>query len=180
MVTRILLCSSRSAPVLSAFGAGLGAGVMGAECYASPRRLSTRLLRPSEACRSLEIMRVAIGADHAGYTMKERVKEYLEAHGHVVTDVGTHSAESTDYPQYAFRVAEAVRDGAADRGVLLCDSGNGIAIAANKVEGIRATICIDARQAELARHHNDANVLVLPSSFIAPNDLEPTLETWFN
>src|SRR5262245_10846248 len=125
-------------------------------------------------------MKIAIGADHAGFEMKERVKEALQRRGVEVQDVGTHSTESTDYPPYAFRVAEAVRDGKADRGILVCDSGNGIAIAANKVEGIRATICLDARQAELARHHNDANVLVLPSSFIAPNDLEPTLETWFN
>jgi ribose 5-phosphate isomerase B len=124
-------------------------------------------------------MTVAIGADHAGFSLKERVKRYLEARGHAVTDMGTNSPESTDYPQYAFRVAEAVRGGAAERGVLVCDSGNGIAIAANKVEGIRATICMNARQAELARRHNDGNVLVLGSSFIAESDIEPTLDAWF-
>jgi ribose 5-phosphate isomerase B len=125
-------------------------------------------------------MKIIIGADHAGYEMKERVKQVLESRGHVVQDVGTHSGESTDYPPFAFRVAEAVRDGGADRGVLLCDSGNGIAIAANKVEGIRATICINAKHAELARRHNDSNVLVLGSAFMSPDDLEPTVNAWLD
>jgi ribose 5-phosphate isomerase B len=123
-------------------------------------------------------MKIAIGADHAGYAMKERVKQILAAGGHGVEDMGTGSTESTDYPQYAFRVAEAVRDGRAERGVLVCDSGNGIAIAANKVEGIRATICINAKHAEMARRHNDSNVLVLGSAYMAEADLGPTVETW--
>lgn len=123
-------------------------------------------------------MKIAVGADHAGYDMKERVKRMLEARGHEVTDMGTHGSESTDYPAYAFHVAEAIRDGAAERGVLVCDSGNGIAIAANKVEGIRATICINPKHAELARRHNDSNVLVLGSAYMAPSDLEPTVEAW--
>ncbi len=124
-------------------------------------------------------MIVAIGADHAGFELKERVKQYLASRGHSVSDMGTESTESTDYPLYAFRVAEAVRDGKAERGVLVCDSGNGIAIAANKVEGIRAVICVNAKHAELSRRHNDANVLVLGSAFIAPGDVVPTLEAWF-
>ncbi len=123
-------------------------------------------------------MKIAVGADHAGFELKERIRTLLEARGHQVTDLGTASSESTDYPQYAFRVAEAVRDGAADRGVLVCDSGNGIAIAANKVEGIRATLCINAKHAELARRHNDSNILVLGSAYLAPADVEPTLDTW--
>ncbi|TMQ63835.1 MAG: ribose 5-phosphate isomerase B [Candidatus Eisenbacteria bacterium] len=125
-------------------------------------------------------MKVAVGADHAGYLLKERVKHYLESHGHTVLDMGTSSTESTDYPQYAFKVAEAVRDGVADRGVLVCDTGNGIAIAANKVEGIRAALVIDPKHAEMSRRHNDANVLVLGSA-ILPEALEvPTLDTWFS
>lgn len=124
-------------------------------------------------------MIVAIGADHAGFELKERVKRYLETHAHTVLDMGAHSTESTDYPPYAFRVAEAVRDGKAERGVLVCDSGNGIAIAANKVEGIRATICVNPEHAKLARRHNDSNVLVLGSAYIAPEDVAPTLEAWF-
>ena len=124
-------------------------------------------------------MIVAVGADHAGFELKEQVGRYLETQGHTVLDMGTHSPESSDYPPYAFRVVEAVRDGKAERGVLVCDSGNGIAIAANKVAGIRATICMNAKQAELARRHNDANVLVLGSAFISPDDVLPTLESWF-
>jgi ribose 5-phosphate isomerase B len=123
-------------------------------------------------------MKISIGADHAGFEMKERVKKYLAGRGHEVTDEGTHSLESTDYPPYAFRVAEAVRDGVVERGILLCDSGNGIAIAANKVEKIRATICLNVTMAELARRHNDSNVLVLAAKFTAPEALDPILETW--
>ena len=123
-------------------------------------------------------MKISIGADHAGFEMKERVKKYLVDRGHQVTDEGTGSPESTDYPPYAFRVAEAVRDGIVERGILLCDSGNGIAIAANKVEKIRATICINVTMAELARRHNDSNVLVLAAKFTEPAALEPIVETW--
>ncbi|HEY7729253.1 MAG TPA: ribose 5-phosphate isomerase B [Candidatus Eisenbacteria bacterium] len=123
-------------------------------------------------------MKIALGADHAGFEMKERVKRILESRGHEVQDLGTHSTESTDYPSFAFRVAEAVRDGTVDRGVLVCDSGNGIAIAANRVEGVRATICMDPRHAELARRHNDSNVLVLGAAFLAPADLTPTVDAW--
>jgi ribose 5-phosphate isomerase B len=125
-------------------------------------------------------MKVAIGADHAGFEMKERVKQYLESKGHTVQDEGTHSPEPTDYPPYAFRVGEAVRDGKAERGVLLCDSGNGIAIAANKVEQVRATICLNVKMAELARRHNDANILVLASGFTAQGELFPLLDIWFS
>src|SRR2546426_6314267 len=133
---------------------------------------------PASCQPSGEPMKVAIGADHAGFEMKERVKQYLESKGHAVQDFGTHSPESTDYPPYAFRVGEAIRDGKADRGILLCDSGNGIAIAANKVEGIRATICLNVKMADLARRHNDSNVLVLGSAFTALEALGPILDTW--
>lgn len=125
-------------------------------------------------------MKVAVGADHNGFELKERVKQYLEKHGHTVLDMGTNSTESTDYPQYAFRVAEAVRDGVADRGVLVCDTGNGIAIAANKVEGIRAALVIDPRNAEMSRRHNDANVLVLGSAILPEAQEVPTLDAWFS
>ena len=125
-------------------------------------------------------MKVAVGADHAGYQLKERVKQYLESHGHTVIDMGTNSTEPTDYPQYAFRVGEAVRDGVADRGVLVCDTGNGIAIAANKVEGIRAALVIDPKHAEMSRRHNDANVLVLGSAILPAAQEAPTLDAWFS
>jgi len=125
-------------------------------------------------------MKVAVGADHAGFELKERVKAYLEQHGHAVLDMGTHSTESTDYPPYAFKVAEAVRDGVADRGVLVCDSGNGIAIAANKVDGIRAALVVGPRHAELSRRHNDANVMVLGSMLLPREEEAPTLDAWFS
>ena len=125
-------------------------------------------------------MKVAIGADHAGFALKERVGQYLKSKGYTVLDMGTDSAESTDYPQYAFKVAEAVRDGRADRGVLVCDSGNGIAIAANKVEGIRAAIAVNPRHAELSRRHNDANVLVLGSLLTLESEEHAILDTWFS
>lgn len=123
-------------------------------------------------------MKIAIGADHAGYAQKERVKALLAARGHAVLDLGTASTESTDYPLYAFPVAEAVRDGRAERGVLVCDSGNGIAIAANKVEGIRAAIAINPWQAEMSRRHNDANVLVLGSALTPAADEAAILDAW--
>jgi ribose 5-phosphate isomerase B len=125
-------------------------------------------------------MKISIGADHAGFEMKERVKQHLLTLGHDVSDVGTHSTESTDYPPYAFRVAEAVRDAKAERGILVCDSGNGIAIAANKVGGIRATICLNVPMAELARRHNDSNILVLAAGFTAPEALLPIVDTWLD
>ena len=125
-------------------------------------------------------MKIAVGADHAGFEMKERLKQILEARGHQVDDAGTHSAESTDYPPFAFRVAEAVRDGVVERGILVCDSGNGIAIAANKVEGIRAALAVNRWQAEMARRHNDANILVLASA-LTPSDQEAAVvEAWLD
>ncbi|HEX7077066.1 MAG TPA: ribose 5-phosphate isomerase B [Candidatus Eisenbacteria bacterium] len=124
-------------------------------------------------------MKVAIGADHAGFELKERIKRLLTDKGFEVQDVGTHSAESTDYPLYAFPVAEAVRDGVADRGILVCDSGNGIAIAANKVEGVRAALAVDPWQAEMSRRHNDANVLVLASKLTPAGEEAAIVDAWF-
>jgi ribose 5-phosphate isomerase B len=123
-------------------------------------------------------MKIAIGADHAGYEQKERLKALLAARGHAVLDLGTTSPESTDYPLYAFHVAEAVRDGRAERGILICDSGNGIAIAANKVDGIRAAIAVNAWQAEMSRRHNDANVLVLGSALTPAAEEAAVLDAW--
>jgi ribose 5-phosphate isomerase B len=125
-------------------------------------------------------MKIAIGTDHAGFELKERLKGYLSGRGVEVVDFGTTSAESTDYPPYAFRVAEAVRDGKADLGILLCDSGNGIAIAANKVEGIRAAIAMNPEQAALARRHNDANILVLGAKFLPRPIEDPTVAAWLD
>ncbi|CAB4942617.1 unannotated protein [freshwater metagenome] len=106
-------------------------------------------------------MRISIGSDHAGFAIKEHVKAYLQAAGHEVVDVGTTSPESTDYPAFAAHGARLVADGEVDRGVLACGSGNGVAIVANKVHGIRAVNAHDVAEAEMARRHNDINVVTL-------------------
>jgi ribose 5-phosphate isomerase B len=106
-------------------------------------------------------MRVALGADHAGFALKEAVKRLLDTRGIPYTDCGTQSTESVDYPDFASRVAVQVADGSADRGILVCGSGIGMAIAANKVPGIRAAAVTEEAAARLMREHNDANVLAL-------------------
>jgi len=113
-------------------------------------------------------MRIAVGADHAGFHVKEAVKTYLESAGHTVTDAGTWSEESVDYPEYAKKVAEAVAGGDAELGILSCGSGIGMAMAANKVRGIRAATVNDLVMARAAREHNDANVLALGGRIIEP------------
>ena len=107
-------------------------------------------------------MRVAIGSDHAGFALKERVKQELERLGHTVEDVGTYSGtESVDYPDYAIPVGERVAEGKADRGVVMCASGIGVAIAANKVSGVRASVVTSDETARLTRTDNDSNVLAV-------------------
>lgn len=106
-------------------------------------------------------MKIAIGSDHAGFELKEKVGPLLEAAGHEVLDVGTDSEESTDYPQYAAEAAEMVADGEAERAVVVCGSGVGVSIVANKVQGVRAVNAHDPEEAEVSRRHNDANVLAL-------------------
>ena len=106
-------------------------------------------------------MRIAIGADHAGVALKDQLKQWLIERGDTVDDLGTHTAASVDYPDYAAAVGHAVADGLADRGLLVCGSGIGMAIAANKVPGIRAAAVVDEASARLSREHNDANVLTL-------------------
>lgn len=109
-------------------------------------------------------MKIAIGADHAGFRLKEYLREHLLAGGHEVVDHGTHSAESTDYPDYAERVAGDVAAGRADTGLLVCSTGVGMSIAANKIRGVRAALGVNARQVALTRAHNNANVLTLGGS----------------
>lgn len=106
-------------------------------------------------------MRIAIGADHAGVALKDQLKQWLIERGDTVDDLGTYTADSVDYPDYAAAVGHAVADGRADRGLLVCGSGIGMAIAANKVPGIRAAAVVDEASARLSREHNDANVLTL-------------------
>jgi ribose 5-phosphate isomerase B len=111
-------------------------------------------------------MTIAIGADHAGFVLKERIREMLEAQGHRVIDKGTHSTESCDYPDFAFPVAADVACGRADRGILVCSTGVGMSIAANKVPGVRAALGTSVDEVRLTRSHNDANVLTLGAKYL--------------
>ena len=113
-------------------------------------------------------MRVYIGADHAGYQLKEHVERFVADLGHDLTDIGTDGEESVDYPDFAEKVAHAVSAGDADAGILVCGTGLGMAIAANKVHGVRAVQASDPEMARIARLHNDANVLTLPGRYIGP------------
>ena len=121
-------------------------------------------------------MRVAVGSDHAGFALKERVRPILEQAGHEVVDVGTDSEESTDYPMYASQAARMVADGEADRAVLCCGSGVGVSIVANKVDGVRAVNAHDADEAEMSRRHNDANVLALAGRRLEEGDAREIVE----
>jgi ribose 5-phosphate isomerase B len=121
---------------------------------------------------------IPIGADHAGFALKERLVRELRALGFEPLDVGAHSADSTDYPDYAHPVAEKVEHGEAARGVLLCGSGLGMAYAANRHPGVRAAVAWLPEIAELARRHNDANVLVLPARFVSEEEGVAILKKW--
>lgn len=110
-------------------------------------------------------MRIAIGSDHAGYALKEQLRDRLQKAGLDVADFGTASPDSTDYPDYAAAVTREVVAGKADRGILVCYTGVGMSIAANKVRGIRAALCMNADQAQLTRAHNNANVLALGAKY---------------
>lgn len=115
-------------------------------------------------------MKIAIGNDHAGFRLKEKLVEHLTQKGFEVQDFGTHSEESVDYPDLAHPVAEAVETGKVDFGILLCGSGNGISMTANKYPGIRSALCWNEEVARLARMHNDANILALPARFLEEDE----------
>ena len=128
-------------------------------------------------------MKIAIGCDHAGYDMKERIKKNLEGKGINFHDFGAFSSDSVDYPDFAHAVAAEISSGNFDAGVLICGSGNGISMTANKYNGVRAALCWTPEIAELARLHNDANILSLPARFITQEQgveiLEKFIETSF-
>lgn len=123
---------------------------------------------------------IAICSDHAGYELKSIIEGYLEANGGEYEDFGTFSAESCDYPDFAHPCAEAVESGKCYPGIAMCGSGNGIAITLNKHQGIRAALCWTPELASLARRHNNANVLVLPARFIAPEVALAIVDTFLN
>jgi ribose 5-phosphate isomerase B len=124
-------------------------------------------------------MKIAIAADHAGYQEKEQLKPLLTELGIQFEDLGTGSLESVDYPDYARKVAEKVVRGEVDQGLLVCGSGTGMAIAANKVPGVRAAVAWNEDIARLAREHNDANVLSLAARFTPLDELQKIVRAWF-
>lgn len=125
-------------------------------------------------------MKIAIGADHAGFQLKERVRKILAEKGHEVADFGTHSGDSTDYPDYAALVARAVQSGEAQRGVLICATGVGMSIAANKLAGIRAALAVNPDEVRLTRSHNDANILTLGATFTQEAQVETLVDVFLN
>jgi len=123
-------------------------------------------------------MRIAVGSDHAGYLLKEHLSSWLAESGHAVYDLGAHSADSVDYPDYAAAVAQAVLDGRADRGIVLCGSGAGAAIAANKLNDIRAGVAHDVYTAHQMVEHDDVNVLCLGARVIGEALAEDLIQTF--
>jgi ribose 5-phosphate isomerase B len=122
-------------------------------------------------------MKIAIGADHGGFILKGQVDQFLSSQGHKITDFGTDSPDACDYPLFAYKVARAISDKKADLGILICKSGNGMAITANKLPNVRAAICFDKSVAVLSRQHNDANILVLGSEHLF-DDPELIVDEW--
>jgi ribose 5-phosphate isomerase B len=123
-------------------------------------------------------MRIALGSDHAGLELKQKVAPILESAGHEIVDVGTDTEESTDYPRYAAAAARMVAGGDAERAVLVCGSGVGVSIVANKVSGVRAVNAHDAEEAEMSRRHNDANVLALAGRRLPEADAATIVEAF--
>ena len=123
-------------------------------------------------------MRIIIGSDHGGYELKNKLFKFLKAKNYNIKDYGTHSKESCDYPLIGFEVADAVSGGRADRGILICRSGIGMAIIANKVRGVRAAACYDKKMARSSREHNDSNVLVLAADYIDLKQAKEFAAVW--
>ena len=125
-------------------------------------------------------MRIAIGADHGGYDLKNKIIKYLKSKGHEIKDFGCYTAESCDYPKYGFLVAEAVGKKEFPRGVLICKSGIGMSIVANKVRGVRAALVSDVEAARSSREHNDANVIVFGSKLLNIFKAKKILDVWLS
>jgi ribose 5-phosphate isomerase B len=123
-------------------------------------------------------MKIAIGSDHRGFDAKRRIVHLLQQLGHEVVDVGTQGNDSVDYPDFAFQVATAVSDGQVERGILICGTGIGMCIAANKVKGVRAAPCHDSITVEMSRRHNDANVLCLSADLLGEDLIDRMVRIW--
>ncbi|MCX7771744.1 MAG: ribose 5-phosphate isomerase B [Clostridia bacterium] len=125
-------------------------------------------------------MRIALGSDHGGFELKESIKAYLTQKGHEVSDFGTYSTDSVDYPKYALQAARSVSNGECEKGILVCSTGIGISIAANKVRGIRAALCHDLLSARLTREHNNTNVLAMGSFIVGEKLAFAIVDTWLD
>lgn len=125
-------------------------------------------------------MIIPIASDHAGFEAKENVKAWLEEMDHMPVDFGTHSDESVDYPDFAVQVAEKVNNGEHEKGILICGSGQGMCMTANKYKNIRAALVYDDHSAKMTRQHNNANILCLPGREIGKEELKKIVEIWLN
>ena len=125
-------------------------------------------------------MKISLGCDHGGYALKEHIKAYLESKGHEVVDCGTYSTDSCDYPIFGEAAARKVQSGECERGIVICTTGIGISISANKVKGIRAALCGDCYSAEMTRRHNDANILAMGARVLGPGLALKIVDTFLN
>ena len=125
-------------------------------------------------------MKISIGADHAGFSVKEKIREYLESKGYTTLDKGAYSEESVDYPEFGHAVGNSVQSGESTKGIVVCGSGIGVSMAANKVEGIRAALCTTPEHAQMSRLHNDANVLAIGARMTDYNVIIEIVDTWLN
>ena len=125
-------------------------------------------------------MKIALGSDHGGFALKEHVKAWLTQHGYEVEDCGCYDTRSCDYPVYGRAAAEAVGGGKCDRGIVICTTGIGISMAANKVRGVRCALCSEPLSAEMTRRHNDANMLAMGGGLVGPNMAERIVEVFLS
>ena len=123
-------------------------------------------------------MKIAIGCDHAAFIEKQKILEFLKELGHTVIDLGTHGSESVNYPKYGHNVAKMVVENKVDKGIVLCGSGIGISIAANKIKGARAALCTSIEHAEMSRKHNDSNILALGARMTDYSLIEKIISNW--
>jgi len=121
---------------------------------------------------------IALGCDHGGFDLKEKIKVYLDEIGVEYKDFGTFSNERTDYPIYVKKVVNSIKSKESDKGILICSTGNGVSIAANRVKGIRCANCFNTEMAELAKAHNNANILAMPAKFVSESDAILMVRTW--
>ena len=123
-------------------------------------------------------MKIVIASDHAGYFLKEKIKDFLQREGYEVIDVGCHSSVAVDYPEFGIKAVEKILKKEADYGILICGTGVGMSLSANKVDGIRSVVCSEPYSARMAREHNNANILSLGARFMSQEEIYDVIETW--